>query len=306
MTSRLPPLNALRAFEAVARFGSIRAASRELRTSASTISTHIRNLEYFLGHALIERNANSIALTSAGARYAEEVKESFGHLLHATEELFSSASAGSVKLTCVPSLATTWMPDIFREFKAANPTVDIEFDFSPLPRKLYEEGFDLAVRYGQGKYKDDHSEFLLTDRVAPVCSPETQQWMCSTDTPTKVERIECAEGLGTDRTQWQHWRALVPNNDGMASLESQPVTFVNSVAFAIETLLSSRAVAILDHNSVKAELTEGKLVCPFGSWVDAQNSYFVVFPKRKPLARHAKQLKAMLKSYAEINAAPPL
>ena len=305
MTSRLPPLNALRAFEAVARFGSIRAASRELSTSASTISTHIRNLEYFLGHALIERNANSIALTSSGARYAEEVKESFGRLLHATEELCSSATAGSLRITCVPSLATTWMPDIFREFKAANPTVGIEFDFSPLPRKLYEEGFDLAVRYGQGKYKDDHSELLLTDRIAPVCSPETQRWMRSGDNLTKVERIECAEGLGADRTQWQHWCASAPNNDGMASLESQPVTFVNSVAFAIETLLNSCSVAILDHSSVKAELDEGRLVCPLGPWVDAQNSYFVVFPKRKPLARHAKQLKAMLKSHAEVSAAPP-
>ena len=305
MTSRLPPLNALRAFEAVARSGSIRAASRELNTSASTISTHIRNLEYFLGHALIERTANSIELTSSGARYAEEVKESFGRLLHATEELCSSATAGSLKITCVPSLATTWMPDIFREFKSAYPTVGIEFDFSPLPRKLYEEGFDLAVRDGQGKYQDDHSELLLTDRIAPICSPETQQWMRSADDPATIGRIECAEGLGTDRTQWQHWCASVPKNDGMAHLESQPVTLVNSVAFAIETLLNNRAVAILDHNSVKAELTDGKLVCPFGSWVDAQNSYYVVFPKRKPLALHAKQLKAMLKSYAETSAAPP-
>lgn len=305
MTSRLPPLNALRAFEAVARFGSIRAASRELNTSASTISTHIKNLEYFLGHALIERSANSITLTNSGTRYAEEVKESFGRLLHATEELCSSATAGSLKITCVPSLATTWMPDIFKEFKAANPAVGIKFDFSPLPRKLYEEGFDLAVRYGQGKYKDDHSELLLTDRIAPVCSPETQHWMRSTYKLTKVERIECAEGVGSERTQWQHWCSSAPNNDGLASLESQPVTFVNSVAFAIETLLNSRAVAILDYNSVKAELTDGRLVCPFGSWVDARNSYFVVFPKRKPLARHAKQLKAMLKSYAETSAAPP-
>lgn len=301
----LPPLNSLRAFEAVARLGSIRAAAKDLGTSPSTISEHIKNIEYSVGVALVQRNANALALTAQGAIYAQSVRSGLQVIARATEELDPSRRTGTLRITCVPSLANTWMPGVLSKLKEAHPDLEVECDFSPFPRDLHAEGFDLAIRYGSGQYKDAHAELLLTDRIAPVCSPETKLWIKEETDLASLDRIECSEGMNSSVSQWHHWSSIALKSTDCSALTSQAITWVNSTSFAVEMLLKSRTIAILDYNSVKLDLTQGKLVCPLGGWVEAQHSYFIVYPKAKPLSQRAKQLKAALKAYVKLEAQPP-
>lgn len=302
---KLPPLNALRAFEAVARLGSIRGASRELRISPSAISTHIKNLEYDIGLPLVQRKANALVLTKDGARYATNIRSGLQEISRATEEITDSPKNNSLRITCVPSLATTWMPEVFAKFRETHLSVSVECDFSPLLRQLYEDGFDLAVRYGRGDYPDDHSEPLFTDRIAPVCSPETQPCVVTPADLAKLDRIECAEGVKSSKSQWQYWCSRALADTEMSEFPGQSVTLVNSSTFAVEALLNSRTIAILDYSSVRNELAEGKLVCPLGGWVEAQNSYFVAYPKGRPLSNAAKQFKAVLKKHLRTSVGTP-
>lgn len=302
---KLPPLNSLRAFEVVARLGSIRAAAKELGTSHSTVSEHIKNIEYSVGVPLVQRNANTLFLTEHGEKYSRNVRLAFLELARATEELDLSRKVESLRITCVPSLAVTWMPHVLAKLKTSFPNIKIECDFSPSPRDLQTDGYDLAIRYGSGRYKDTHTELLLTDRIAPVCSPETKLWIKTQADLSNLDRIECSEGLNPARTQWEHWCSVALKTSESNLLESQSITRVNSTAFALEMLQTRRAIAILDYNSVKSDLAIGRLVCPLGGWVEAQHSYYIVFPKTKPLGQPAKQFKAALKAYIRDAAQPP-
>ncbi|MCZ4354145.1 LysR family transcriptional regulator [Roseovarius aestuarii] len=302
---KLPPLNSLKVFEVVARLGSIRAAANELGSSPSTVSEHIKNIEYSVGVSLVQRNSNALVLTENGKTYARSIRSGLHEIARATEQLNSSRRADSLRVTCVPSLATSWIPDVLAKLKKAHPNFEVEFDFSPSPRELIIDGFDLAIRYGSGNYKDKQAELLLTDRIAPVCSPETKLWIKSEADLEFLDRIECSEGLNPIRSQWEHWLTTSFQNPEATPLSSKSITRVNSTTFALEMLLNSRAIAILDYNSVKAELEQGRLVCPLGGWVDAQHSYYIVYPKTKPLSKRAKQFKAALKSYVKNTAQPP-
>lgn len=303
---KLPPLNSLRAFEAVARLGSIRAAANELGTSPSTVSEHIKNIEYHLSVTLVQRKANALELTDRGATYARKIRSGLQTIASATEELGVSFQEKRLRITCVPSLANSWMPEVISKLKSDYPKFDIECDFSPSPRDLVTEGFDAAIRYGSGEYPDVHAELLLTDRIAPVCSPETKLWIKSETDLARLDKIECSEGVHSSFSQWRHWCSTALEDKGIDNLISKPAACVNSTAFAIKMLLNSRSVAILDYNSVKSELALGKLVCPLGTWVEAKNSYFFVYPKSKPLSSKAKRLKTALKNYIKLKAQPPL
>lgn len=301
----LPPLNSLRVFELVARHGSIRAAAYHLNTSPSTVSEHIKKIEYFLGVSLFNRTPNTLVLTDDGAAYAMSIRSGLASISKATQEVMGLQETSLLRITCVPNIANTWMPAVLSKVKKANSNIDIECDFSPLPRDLLTDGYDAAVRYGSGVYADAHTEHLLTDKIAPVCSPETSHWIKKNDDLRSIDRIECSEGTNTPSTRWEYWCTRSLSKSDYRDLAIANITLVNSTAFAIEALVRDKSIAIMDYNSVKDQLLNGRLVCPLGGWIDAQHSYYFAYPKSKPLSKSAKVLKAILKSFVAMSAQPP-
>ena len=137
MPQRLPPLHALRAFEAVARLGSVTLAADDLCVTHSAISHQLRQLEEWLGIRLIERSGRGIVLTSAGEVYRTSVCEAFARLAEGTKLLERSPDRASVRVGALPMFATSWLLPRMRLFWAQHPDIDVTVSYKR-PTTLFD------------------------------------------------------------------------------------------------------------------------------------------------------------------------
>jgi LysR family glycine cleavage system transcriptional activator len=167
----LPPLHALRAFEAVGRLLSFRRAGEELLITQSAVSHHIRQLEDALGVRLFERKARSIALTPAGERYLEVVSRAFAGIAEGAAELAGARARQSLRVSLLPSFAANWLVPRLSRFRGAQPAIDVELDPTLRLVDLAAGEADLAIRYGDGRWPNVRAELLIAERLTPVVSP---------------------------------------------------------------------------------------------------------------------------------------
>ncbi|WP_044564737.1 LysR substrate-binding domain-containing protein [Azospirillum sp. B4] len=172
LSPALPPLSALRAFEAAGRLLSFRQAGEELLITQSAVSHHIRQLEDSLGIALFVRHARGVTLTEAGTRYLAGVRQAFGLITEATREARGRAARRGLTVSMVPSFAANWLAPRLGRFTAAHPDIDLMLD--PTLRKVDVAGgeADLGVRYGPGPQPGEGlaGRLLHVDRLAPVAA----------------------------------------------------------------------------------------------------------------------------------------
>lgn len=164
----LPPLHALRAFEAVARHAGVSRASHELLITQSAISQHIRRLEQDLGVTLFVRHGRGMRLTPAGERYYETVSRAFALIADGTAAL---SGQKTVRVSVLPSFAALWLVPRLAAFRAAHPEVEIELDPTLNAADFAADGVDLAIRYGDGQWPGVQADLLMTERLTPVHAP---------------------------------------------------------------------------------------------------------------------------------------
>jgi LysR family transcriptional regulator, glycine cleavage system transcriptional activator len=170
-SSTLPPLQALRAFEAVARLLSFRRAGEELLISQSAVSHHIGELEKNLGRKLFIRKPRGIELTLEGERYFETVQRAFGIIASGTLDLRGRTAKGRVRVSLLPSFAANWLVPRLGRFAEAHPEIDLVFDPTLRLADLAAGDADIAIRYGDGLWEDGKSHLLMTERLTPIVSP---------------------------------------------------------------------------------------------------------------------------------------
>src|SRR5215470_14982278 len=149
MPRRLPPLNALRAFEVAARHNSFTGAAAELRVSHAAISRHVRALEARLGVTLFRKAARGVELTEAGAKYLRVVSDAFDAIAQATDDIAQPKGA-QIRVSVEPAFASTWLIHRLGAFRDAYPQYDIVLEVSPRLVDLQKDEADLAIRYGNG------------------------------------------------------------------------------------------------------------------------------------------------------------
>ncbi len=167
----LPPLHALRAFHAAARFGRIKDAAAALGLTESAVSHQIRKLEAWLSVRLFERNGPHIRLSADGERYFAALDPAFDAIRAATEALRAPAGRNRVSLTLPASLATYWLIPRLDGLEKACPGVDLELVTTTRLVDLRREGVDLAIRYGAGGWPDVEARRLMGEQLVPVCRP---------------------------------------------------------------------------------------------------------------------------------------
>src|SRR5258708_31678304 len=171
MSRQLPPLNALRAFEAAARHLSFTAAAAELNVTQAAISYQIRGLEEWLGPRLFRRVGRGLLLTDAAQAYLPEIGGAFDRLVEATRRLHQHDAAGVLSATVLPSFAAKWLLPRLGRFRAAHPEIDLRISSSTEQVDLAREDFDIALRAGSGRYPGMRSDLILTDPFFPLCIP---------------------------------------------------------------------------------------------------------------------------------------
>lgn len=167
----LPSLAALRAFDALARHGSLSAAARELNITHAAVAQHLRGLETHFGTALADRDGQGMRLTEKGRMLADALHDGFDAIAAGVARLTEAEAARPVSISLTPAFAEAWMMPRIGRFWRDHP--DVEVIFSPTPRvvDLRREAIDLAIRFGSGSWPGTESEPLSVGSFVVVAAP---------------------------------------------------------------------------------------------------------------------------------------
>ncbi len=279
MSRRLPPLNALRAFEAAARHGSFVRAADELAVTPAAVSQQVRLLEADLGIDLFRRLPRGLVVTEAAKRALPELGKGFAHLARAVEDVRGGSLAGSLVISAIPSFATLWLVPRLGSFLAAYPDVEVTVRAEMRNVDFAREDVDVGIRYGKGIYPGLDTRLLLTEEVFPVCAPSLLSG------PKPLRRIDDLRHhhLLHDRQlsgdepslHWSHWL----RDAGVAGFDADRGPGFTDSTMLMEATRGGMGVALGRSGLAADDLAAGRLVRPLTQSRPADYAYYVVVPQ---------------------------
>lgn len=288
---KIPPLNALRAFDTVSRLGSISAASKALNVTASSISQHIQCLEQYLNVSLYDRKPNRLTLTEKGKVYFASIRPAFDTISQATHDLVIANEEGPLKVSIIPSLAHGWLLNRLERFEEKHPSIRLSIVSTAELVNFDSDDVDVAIRYGAGCYDDAESQLILKDFVAPVCTPELAR---DIKTPADILRARRAHAAGSNPevvTKWVDWGRNFLSASAANELDAGNGPIFDDASALLGRVRMGRCVGLVRYSLAKPLLDTGELVAPVGSWVPAKGGYFALTPKRRPPRSAAKKFR---------------
>jgi LysR family glycine cleavage system transcriptional activator len=267
---RLPPLNALRAFEAAARHLSMTRAAEELNVTHGAVSQHVRTLEAATRSRLFERRGNRLRLTPAGSAVLQPLQAAFGLLLEATRATASGEISGEVRLAAPPALATLWLVRQIGPFLSAHPGLSLRLFAGTEPRLPRGAALDLAIRYGDGRWPSFVVDPLCDVHLTPVCSPALLRANPALRGLKGLAGVPilCAD----DGEEWDSWIA----GSGRARVALGPRHYLGNALTAIEMSAAGFGVALGDNVTTARYLAEGRLVSPIERSTRAANGFYLL------------------------------
>src|SRR5213083_2117619 len=172
MPRRLPPLNALKAFEAAARHESFTRAAEELCVTQGAVSHQVKALEAELGLKLFNRERQRLVITEAGRAYLVVVRDAFDRIGDGTERLLQRQRGGALTVTTSPDFAAKWLVHRLGRFAEAHPDIDLRVSATMHQVDFAREEVDLAVRHGDGNWAGLDVARLCSEQLFPVCAPK--------------------------------------------------------------------------------------------------------------------------------------
>ena len=251
---RLPPLNALTAFEATARLGTVRAAADQLCVTPSAVSHQIAHLEDRLGTKLFLRQHKRLLLTEAGSNYLAQVEQAFDRLEEATADVVEDRGREILKIALPPSFTALWMMPRLADLRAALPGMDLQFlDFLTLDD--CEDRVDCGVEYRLAAPKDRYSEILFDDELVPLASPDLVA-------QAGIQSMADLAGQTLIVTERRliSWAALA---GGAGWIEDCPTLSVRYSYQAFNAAIFGQGVALGNRHNAAHFIENGQLVVPF-------------------------------------------
>lgn len=273
MPRRMPPLNALKAFEAAARHLSFTRAASELNVTQAAISHQVKALEETLGLALFRRVNRSLFLTDEGQALYPELGNAFDTIEASVKRLYARDRSGVLTLTTLDSIAASWLVPKIGKFRELHPDIDVRISTTDEVIDFTTGDFDMALRYGAGPYSGMERVLLMDETLFPVLSPGLLAKFGPLETPADLARFPL---LHDDmRDDWTVW-AAVAGVRGMDVTRGPSFThsyLVQQAAVAGEGVALGRSVLVAD------DLAAGLLLKPFNIDLKSHHSYFAVYPK---------------------------
>ncbi|MGD9614193.1 MAG: transcriptional regulator GcvA [Alphaproteobacteria bacterium] len=289
MQGRLPPLGALRAFEAAARLNSFTKAAEELRVTPAAISHQIRALEADLGISLFHRRNRQIELTSSGRLLLPGLSEAFAGIHAAVRRLRAHNETGALTITASPSFAAKWLVLRLHRFQEKWPEVDVRISTSNEIVDLMSGDFDLAIRYGTGRYPGLDVELLLKNEVFPACSPRLLENGPPLRTPDDLHHHALIHDTAADRDPlaptWAMWLKAAGVKEPP---DSAGLTFTSGY-MALDAAIAGYGVVLAYSTIAAADLAAGRLVRLFSLALPDLFAYYIV---TAPGARDRPKVRA--------------
>lgn len=266
--SDLPPLSALRAFEAAARHGGFSAAGRELNVTHAAIGQQVRGLEERLGVTLMRREGRGLALTPEGARLAATLREALDLIREGVGALVAGAAERPVQVTTTTRFAASFLASRLGAFRAEHPDVELMLNPSMQVVDLARSEFDLAIRWGAGSWDGLVSEPLLVSPMIVVGAPA----LVGTEpleSPADLLRFPWVQELGVE--EWRVWLA-----ERGVSMGTKRDIYHLPGHMAIEAIRAGDGVGFTARSLVEADLKAGRLVALFDTSDSTTVGYHLV------------------------------
>ncbi|NSY38403.1 LysR substrate-binding domain-containing protein [Leisingera sp. ANG59] len=280
---KLPPLNALRAFECAARTGSFSAAGAELGVSSAAVSMQVKNLEDWLGLKLFTRRANRVRLTDAGRDYYQKAAVSLAEIASYTEALTVGGARRPLVISATPALAQLWLPERLKAFAALRPDVTVRLRIEDDRIDLEAEGIDARLTYG-GEHPEHRTRELFSDRLVPVgADPQAELGSAPLVEVAWGETIASVPG----------WRQYFAQH-GMARPGLAAAAIGQSVPSVVSLVQAGLGIALLPEQVVGGEIRAGRLHRLEGPALEMQRPYVLVTPHFKARSRRLRALAEVL------------
>lgn len=297
MPERLPPLRLLAVFETVMRSGGVKQAARALNVTQPAISQALRQLESHVGVKLLDRSTRPAGLTGAGEILYRASTDNLERLRQAMDDISALAEQtdNAVTVACTIGFATYWLMPRLEAFYLRHPDIAVNVHTTQHEVPHLAPGGDIALRFGDGRWRDGDVQRLFLERIEPVCAPQIAERIATRD-----------EGLASaylihvtfDDPRWLSWKDyLKKTGQGLAG-SSRDLRFSNYVQ-AAQAAVSGHGV-MLGWKSITGDLVAaGTLVPVLDSPLNLENGYHAVISHRARNPEAARMVAGWLKEETE-------
>lgn len=275
MSEALPPLNALRAFEATARHLSFSRAAEELHVTPAALSHQIKGLEDFLGVKLFIRKPRAIELTDAGRSLYPGTHAGFGQLRQAVQSLERIRNDRVLVVSAPPGFTAKWLAPRLHRFVAANPDIDTRISSTPTLLDLATDDVDVVIRNAANPPSNMHVEKLVDIYTLPVASPRYIEAVGGLERPEDLLRVTLIHDESITHLPnvpyWPEWFAA----QGMKSINLSRGLRFNSADHALEAAVEGAGVVLAYRTLAYDDLRVGRLIAPFDSPLYTNRAFYL-------------------------------
>ena len=272
MARRLPPLNALKAFEAAARSESFTRAAEELNVTQGAVSHQVKALEETLGLKLFNRERQRLILTEAGREYLGVVRDALDQIAFGTERLLQRQSSGVLTVSTSPDFAAKWLVVRLGRFVDAHPDIDLRISATTHYVDFAREDVDIAIRHGNGNWPGLDVTKLYSERLFPVCSPKL---VSGRHRITKASDLLKFPLLRLEDAK--NWTRLFEAAGVTDAVGPGPV--LNRASMLIDAAIDGQGIALARTALAAWDLISGRLIRPIDTSLRMANTYWIVCPK---------------------------
>ncbi|WP_230531186.1 transcriptional regulator GcvA [Microvirga roseola] len=280
---KLPPMSAVRVFEAAARLQSFTRAAEELGMTQAAVSYQIKMLEDRLGAPLFTRTTRQVTLTETGRRLAPSITEAF-ELMRKAFQAVAEGEETVLAITVLQTFAANWLVPRLGSFQLAHPNLAVRLDSSMGVVDLMQGEFDVGIRSGRGDWPGLEAHMLFASTFVPVCSPQLIERAGGLEKPADLLKLPL---LSPRDPWWAHWFDMAGVPD--ARLSKGPDLNLGTQLLEGASALAGHGVAIITPAFFAQDLAAGRLVIPFDIVAEDGRSYWLVYPKARD---HVPKIRA--------------
>ena len=255
---KLPPLNAVKAFEAAARHVSFTKAAEELHVTHGAVSRHVSLLEDWLGSALFRRGASQVGLTESGRAYAQELTSLLDRLSVVTAQIKEKSAPSAISVSAPPTFTMRWLIPRLSIFQRKRPGVEVRLTTSLAPVHFQENNYDIAIRGAMEPLTGCRSIPFMTETIVPICHSDFME-SGGLREPADLARHTLIR-YSTEPYAWPTWfeAAGLPEITGASTLHFE------QMYFALQAAAEGLGVVLVPLFLVADDIVAGKLCAPFG------------------------------------------
>jgi LysR family glycine cleavage system transcriptional activator len=273
ISHQLPPLNALRAFEAAARHLSVKNAADELCVTPGAVSQMLKALELHLGVKLFQRVNRGIFLTDAGQAYLPPVRNAFRQIVEASRRITVSADTGILTVGVTTFFASAWLVPRLQAFQDANPDIDLQVVTSNALVDFTRDGVDIAIRHGLGRYPGLRSERIVAVEIVPVAAPTLVARFGAPTDPAALTRWPHVHDA--ERKGWHLWFQA----QGIDEIGNPRGPALDDSGLLLQAVLAGQGAGLLPAAMVALDIAEGRLVRLADIVLLEAFAYYLVYPE---------------------------